>query len=66
MDTHISPNGHTSIGTAGGTILVLINLTGMQLLETVVLAALGAAVSFATTLALRALARWYRQRHKPH
>ena len=65
MDTNINPGGHTGMGTAGGVILVVLNITGLQLLETIVLATLGAAVSFATTLALRALTRWLQQRQKP-
>ena len=64
MDPILNPDGHTGWSTAGGVFLVLLNITAMQLWETVALAALGAVVSFGTSLALKALARWHRRRSR--
>jgi hypothetical protein len=53
MDAHLPPDTHTGAGIAGGVILVLLNVTTLQLLETVLLAVLGAAVSFTTSVGLK-------------
>lgn len=48
-------------GTAGGTALVLLlQISSGELLKTAVLAAVGAAVSFTVSLALKELARRWR------
>ncbi|MCW3091404.1 MAG: hypothetical protein JWP81_2473 [Ferruginibacter sp.] len=47
-------NGHTKAGTAGGTLLVLLlNIGTAEILNTAILAAVGAAVSFTVSLLLR-------------
>ena len=49
----------TKAGTATGTLLtILVNISRADLLKTVVLAAIGAAVSFVVTLILKAVARY--------
>ena len=49
---------NTKAGTIGGTLLtVLVNINSTDLLKTVVLAALGAIVSFGVTLLLKLLIR---------
>lgn len=46
----------TKAGTVGGTLLtILVNINSADLLKTVILAALGAAVSFSVTLLLKLL-----------
>ncbi len=46
----------TKAGTAGGTLLTIFaNITSEDVLKTVILAAIGAAVSFAVTIFLKAL-----------
>lgn len=61
MDNGLPPDGPTRAGTAGGTVLVLLTLSGSAVLETVVLATLGAVVSYSVSLALKALHRWWRK-----
>ena len=47
METNASPSVHTRAGTAGGTLLVVaLQISSQEMLKTVVLAALGAVVSF--------------------
>lgn len=43
----------TKAGTAGGTLLVLLRLPATQILETAILAAIGAAVSYLVTMGLK-------------
>ena len=57
METGIGSDGHTGAGIAGGTALVLLNLTTLQLVETILLAVLGATVSFTTSVALKWVVR---------
>jgi mannitol-specific phosphotransferase system IIBC component len=46
----------TKAGTAGGTLLTIFaNITGEDIFKTIILAAIGAAVSFAVTIFLKAL-----------
>lgn len=59
MDSH--PEGSATAGTAGGTVLVLLTLSGGAVLETMVLAVIGAVVSFSASLALKAVHRWWRR-----
>ena len=61
MDSLLPPDGPTRAGTAGGTVLVLLTLSGAAVLETVVLATLGAVVSYGVSLALKALHHWWRR-----
>jgi mannitol-specific phosphotransferase system IIBC component len=54
------PNNQTLVGTAGGTFLsILPNLTSEDIMKTVVLAAVGAVVSFMISMVLKSL-------HKKH
>ena len=62
MDTSTGPDPHTGAGMAGGTVLVLLNVTALQLVETVLLAVLGAAVSFTTSMALKWMVKRWRKR----
>ena len=62
MDTSINPDGHTSAGMAGGTALVLLNVTTLQLVETMLLAVLGATVSFTTSVVLKCVMKQWKQR----
>ena len=53
-------NGQLGVGTGGGTLLSVLAQLGMHdVLKTIVLAAIGAVVSFAVTLVLQ---RWGRRR----
>ncbi|MCU7550420.1 hypothetical protein OCK74_14965 [Chitinophagaceae bacterium LB-8] len=50
----------TKAGTTAGTMLtILVNISSEDLLKTVVLAAVGAAVSFVVTLILKALVHYF-------
>lgn len=52
----------TKAGTVGGTLLtILVNINSADLLKTVILAALGAVVSFGVTLLLKALIKRFRK-----
>ena len=62
MDNALPPEGSARAGTAGGTVLVLLTLSGSAVVETVVLAALGAVVSYSVSLGLRGLQRWWQKR----
>jgi prepilin signal peptidase PulO-like enzyme (type II secretory pathway) len=64
MDTSTGPDPHTGAGLAGGTVLVLLNVTTLQLVETMLLAVLGAAVSFTTSMALKWLLREIRGKRR--
>jgi len=61
MDMNSPSDGSTRTGTLGGTVLViLLQLDMAQLLETIVLAAVGAAVSFMVSI----LMKWLVQKLK--
>lgn len=50
----------TKAGTASGTMLIiLVNISSEDLIKTAVLAGVGAAVSFAVTLILKAVVRYF-------
>lgn len=52
----------TKAGTVGGTLLtILVNINSADLLKTVILAALGAVVSFGVTLLLKVLIKRFRK-----
>ena len=61
MDSHYFDNS-TKAGTVGGTLLtVLFNINGSDLVKTVILAAVGAAVSFSVTLLLKFLIQKFKK-----
>lgn len=62
MDSPTACEGSARAGTLGGTFAVLLTLNSAALLETVVLAALGATVSFTVSIALKSLMRWWQKR----
>lgn len=62
MDNALPPSGSARAGTLGGTLLVLLTLNAGAILETVALAAIGAAVSFVVSFALH---RLLHRRQKP-
>ena len=62
MDSPCLPEGSARAGTLGGTFTVLLSFNSATLLETVVLAALGATVSFTVSIALKSLLRWWHKR----
>jgi hypothetical protein len=62
MDSALPPEGPARAGTVGGTLTVLLTLTPGAVLETAVLAAVGAVVSYGVSMALKALHRWWQQR----
>lgn len=62
MDSSCSTQGSARAGTLGGTLTVLLTLNSQAMLETVVLAALGALVSFSVSIALKRLLRWWHDR----
>ena len=62
MDNDLPPEGPTRAGTAGGTVLVLLTLSGGAVVETAVLAAIGAIVSYSVSLGLRSMQRWWQKR----
>lgn len=63
MDTGIGPDHHMEAGVAGGVVLVLLSVTTLQLIETVLLAVLGAVVSFTTSVGLKWVwKQWERKR----
>lgn len=52
----------TRAGTAGGTLLVVVlGISGGELVKTACLAAVGAVVSFAVSLGLKLLVRWWKK-----
>lgn len=61
MDNVLPPDGPTRAGTAGGTVLVLLSLSWSTVLETALLATIGAVVSYSVSLGLKALHRWGRK-----
>ena len=61
MDQHYFDNS-TKAGTVGGTLLtVLFNIHGSDLVKTIILAAVGAAVSFSVTLILKFLIQKFKK-----
>ena len=62
MDTPIPPDGSTRAGTLGGTAFIIwLQLPAAEIVKTAVLAAIGAAVSFAVSLLLKWVLRTIRQ-----
>ncbi len=62
METNAYPNPGTKAGTLCGTLLVVaLHISREELVKTVVLAALGAGVSFTVSLLLRSLWRRWRK-----
>ena len=60
---HPNVDGSTKAGTVGGTLFVLfINLHSVEVAKTIVLAAIGAAVSFTVSLALKVLVQKIRRK----
>jgi hypothetical protein len=56
METNISPGLYTLTGTVGGTLfVVLVHISSGEILKTTVLAAVGAAVSYTVSWALKLL-----------
>jgi uncharacterized membrane protein len=62
MDSALSPEGSARAGTVGGTLTVLLTLSPAAVLETALLAAVGAAVSYGVSMGLKALHRRWQQR----
>jgi hypothetical protein len=56
------PDGSTRAGTAGGTLLVLLQLMPGDIMKTMLLAFIGAVVSFGTSLVLNWFVKWWRKR----
>ena len=53
---------HTKAGTAGGTLLTIFaNIQSGDILKTAVLAAVGAVVSFGSTILLKIIIRYFRK-----
>ncbi len=54
MSDHFSSSTATRAGTAGGTLLaLLLRINGHEILQTMVVSGIGAAVSFSVSVALR-------------
>jgi hypothetical protein len=65
MESNMQPERSARMGTAGGTLLVmLLQLNSSELIRTSVLAAIGAIVSFVVSLALKWLVRQIRMKKK--
>jgi mannitol-specific phosphotransferase system IIBC component len=59
----IMTHQNTKAGTLGGTcIAVVANITHEDIVKTILLAALGAIVSFLVSMGLRSLIRWIKSR----
>ena len=55
-------DGTTKAGTAGGTLLtVFVFISSADVLKTLVLAGIGAIVSFCVTVCLKAAIRWFKK-----
>lgn len=55
-------NNHTIIGTAGGTVLSIVpNIQSADIIKTIVLAAVGAVVSFMISLVLKSIIKKYKR-----
>ncbi|MFL5809838.1 MAG: hypothetical protein ACJ749_09975 [Flavisolibacter sp.] len=50
------------MGTAGGTLTVLFGISTADMIRTVILAVLGAVVSFGVSLLLKKIVRWWKNR----
>lgn len=62
MEHHYHIDNGTKIGTVSGTLLTIIfNLHLHDVLKTIVLAAIGAIVSFAVSLALKELVKMFKK-----
>ncbi|MGC4041941.1 MAG: hypothetical protein QM710_14450 [Flavobacterium sp.] len=58
----MSSNNETAIGTAGGTLLSIVpNIQSADVVKTIVLAAVGAIVSFTISLILKCLIRKHKK-----
>jgi hypothetical protein len=55
----------TTAGTAGGTLTVLLTISTADMMRTVILAALGATVSFGVSFLLKKLVKWWRKPQPP-
>ena len=56
------PLNQTASGTLTGTAMVLLmQITNAELLKTITMAAIGAAVSFVVSLIIKAMAKWIRK-----
>ncbi|HYM93112.1 MAG TPA: hypothetical protein VET23_03160 [Chitinophagaceae bacterium] len=54
----------TKMGTVGGTLMIILaNITTGDLVKTVVLAAIGAVVSFGVSVLLKKVVRWWKRPH---
>ena len=62
MDSPLPTEGSARAGTVGGTLTVLLTLSPGVVMETALLAAIGAVVSYSVSMALKALQRWWQQR----
>ncbi|MEQ9289604.1 MAG: hypothetical protein RIG77_21935 [Cyclobacteriaceae bacterium] len=63
---NLARGGGTKAGTAGGTLLsVLVNISSGDILHTVVLAAIGAIVSFSVSVLLKVLFQRFKRKHPP-
>jgi len=63
MDHNIHVDGSTKAGTVGGTLLILfINLSNGEVYKTVLLAAIGAVVSFSVSMLLKILVKRIRKK----
>lgn len=63
MDPNLQVDGSTKAGTIGGTLLILfINLRTEEVLETAILAAIGAVVSFTISMMLKLLIKKIRRK----
>lgn len=52
-------------GIAGGTLTVLLSISTADMMRTIVLAAIGATVSFGVSLLLKKLVRWWKPPKSP-
>jgi hypothetical protein len=60
---NLPDNGNARAGTTGGLLLVLLlQIGGGELLKTIVLAGVGAAVSFSVSMGMKWLVRKFRQK----
>jgi len=57
MESNVPTNAATKAGTLGGTFLVLLHISGEELMKTTLLAAVGAAVSFGVSFLLNRMVK---------
>ncbi|MEO7264586.1 MAG: hypothetical protein ABIW38_06710 [Ferruginibacter sp.] len=63
MDQHIQIDGSTKAGTIGGTLLILfINVSSAEIGKTMVMAGVGAIVSFSVSMVLRRIVRYIQKK----